>query len=236
MKHGLLKSAALKCVSMGVKAPEAHIDRYVELGYLKLLLDTLEINCVLDVGANRGQFSRELRAIGYTGDIISFEPIPREFEFMSRQFEGDGRWRGHQMALGAENTTMTIHIPKLSVMSSLLDSVQKEPGMESAEVEVRRLDGLLAEVTAHVASPRIFLKMDTQGYDLQVLKGAGDKVSSFLGMQSELSVVPLYENMPHYTEALQTYEAAGFELYNLSVVNRVADGGLLELNCFMKRR
>ena len=77
--------------------------------------------------------------------------------------------------------------------------------------------------------------MDTQGYDVEVFRGASGCIADVQGIQSELSVQPMYVGMPHYLEALTIYEAAGFDLYNLSVVNRMRDGGLLELNCFMKR-
>lgn len=55
------------------------------------------------------------------------------------------------------------------------------------------------------------------------------------GLQSEISVRPLYHGMPHYLEALAVYEDAGFELFDLTVVTRTSEGGLQELNCFMKR-
>jgi hypothetical protein len=77
--------------------------------------------------------------------------------------------------------------------------------------------------------------MDTQGYDLKVFAGAQGCLHSIQALQSEISVVPIYHNMPHYVESLVTYERAGFELFNLSVVSRTGKGGLQELNCFMKR-
>jgi hypothetical protein len=70
-----------------------------------------------------------------------------------------------------------------------------------------------------------FLKMNTQGYDLEVFKGTAGCMDKIRGIQSELSVQPLYKNMPHFLEALDAYAAAGFDPYNLSVVNRVSDGG-----------
>jgi hypothetical protein len=77
--------------------------------------------------------------------------------------------------------------------------------------------------------------MDTQGYDIEVFKGS-EKCSEYIqGLQSELSVQALYKGMPHYTEALTHYDKSGFELYNLSVVNRISSGGILELNAFMKK-
>ena len=78
--------------------------------------------------------------------------------------------------------------------------------------------------------------MDTQGYDVEVFRGASGCIGDVRGLQSELSVQPMYQGMPHYVEALDVYRTAGFDLHNLSVVNRTADGGFVELNCFMRRR
>ena len=193
-------------------------------------------NIVLDVGANRGQFASELRAIGFDGHIVSFEPIASEFGVMAAHFRGDARWTGHQLALGSTASQMTVTVPRLTVMSSLLESV--EPDHEGARrevVDVKRLDTMLDDLLKATGCSRPFLKMDTQGYDLEVFKGASGCIDRILGLQSELSIRPLYKGMPHYVEALQCYETAGYQLFNLSVVNRVPTGGLLELNCFMER-
>ncbi len=235
MRQPLLKTLALKAVSLKVGLPEARLDRVTELIHLKALLALTRINCVLDVGANRGQFSHELRAIGYRGLIVSFEPVESEYRSMQTRFADDRAWIGRQFALGSAPATLTMRVPKLTVMSSLLEPVAFEADTRSETVAVQRLDAVLPAMLAAIDRPRVFLKMDTQGYDLEVFKGASACMDLIFGLQSELSVQPLYRAMPHYLEALAMYEAAGFDLYNLSVVNRVADGGLLELNCFMKR-
>jgi hypothetical protein len=89
---------------------------------------------------------------------------------------------------------------------------------------------------AGISEPRVFLKMDTQGFDLQVFEGAHECLDKIFGLQSELSIQPLYRNMPHYLEVLPIYEKAGFELYNLTVASRIPDGGIQEINCFLKRK
>lgn len=235
MSANLLKSLATWGIAKDLSLPYAPVERMSELNYLRRLLQLIKIDCVLDVGANVGQFAGELRGIGYDGHIVSFEPIPAVFKTLSASFAGDRRWRGFNMALGRADSEMAIHVPKLTVMSSLLESGREEPGMRKETVSVRTLDGLLPQIKAELGVSRIFLKMDTQGFDLEVFGGARSCLQDIHGLQSELSVQPLYKGMPHYVEALQTYESAGFELYNLSVVNRIATGGLLELNCFMRR-
>jgi len=216
--------------------PEGPIDRVLELTHLKQLIELLEINCVLDVGANNGQFATELRGIGFKGLLVSFEPLQREFVRLQEAFSRDPLWRGFCVALGDKNGPAKINvIPHLTVMSSMLETRSRWGDVETEDVEVKRLDDIFGSIVSELVSPRVLLKMDTQGYDLKVFAGAQGCLQSIQALQSELSVVPLYQNMPHYLESLATYERAGFQLFNLSVVSRTRDGGLQELNCFMKR-
>ena len=231
----VLKSLAVWAVSRGLRLPEASLDRVIELTFLRRLLRQLRIDCVLDVGANRGQFAAELRGIGYRGHIVSFEPISSEFQALERRFNGDPKWIGYQCALGSAAAEMPLTVPRLSVMSSFLEAQVTDAMARTEMVSVKRLDELMAELPVKMANTRIFLKMDTQGFDLEVFRGASGCMDAIRGLQSELSVKPIYKNMPHYLEALARYEEAGFDLYNVSVVNRVEGGGLLELNCFMRR-
>ncbi|HEV2612552.1 MAG TPA: FkbM family methyltransferase [Noviherbaspirillum sp.] len=235
MAKNIAKSLATWSVSKGLRLPEQQLDRVNELSSLRHLLQQLEIDCVLDVGANRGQYAQELRDIGYTGHIVSFEPISTEFGIMKKSFMDDAKWRGYQMALGSREESLLINVPKLTVMSSLLESKTAEKNTRSEQVAVKRLDAMFPALISGLGCKNVFLKMDTQGYDLEVFKGASDCISSIKGLQSELSVQPLYKNMPHYLEALAVYESAGFDLHNLSVVSRISNGGLLEMNCFMRR-
>ncbi len=235
MTNKLVKSLAMRAVSMGLRLPEGQLDRISELSHLRALLGDLGINCVLDVGANRGQFATELRAIGYTGHIISFEPVEREFVEASRRLAGDPKWKGYQIALGSEEMESKINVTQRSDLSSLLRLRDSGTVLHRQDVSVRRLDGILPALVEQIPSARIFLKMDTQGFDVEVFRGASGCIKSVLGLQSELSITPIYERMPHYIQALAEYEALGFELYNISPVARMFGKGLVEVNCFMKR-
>lgn len=233
---GIFKSIVASLITKGFDLPQEKIERFNELMSLSRLIKILNVNCVLDVGANRGQFVDDLRVIGFQGKIISFEPVRKVFENTFSRFSFDTNWSGYQIALGSEEKTMTIHIPKETVFSSFLESINTEQEFVHEQVQVQRLDQLLPTLTKGIESPRVFLKMDTQGYDLEVFKGASGCIDYIVGIQSEISIFPIYKNMPNYLDSLQTYEAAGFDLYNLSVVNRLEDGALLELNCYMRRK
>jgi FkbM family methyltransferase len=233
----VIKSLALNTIAAGLQVPENLFNRYLELFHLRKLLNFLEINCVLDVGANCGQFSSELRKIGYRGRIISFEPVKRVFSTLENQFKNDPMWQGFQFALGSENKSLDINVfSNMTVLSSILKPIGKHKNIEIETIEVKRLDDVLPQILKNFVQPKIFLKMDTQGYDLEVFKGSIDNLQFIRGLQSEISVKPLYQGMPHYLEALKTYESSGFDLYNLSIVSRLAHiGNVQELNCFMLR-
>jgi hypothetical protein len=89
---------------------------------------------------------------------------------------------------------------------------------------------------AGLGERRLYLKMDTQGYDLEAFAGLGERVADFVGMQSEVAVLRIYEGMPRLTEAIETYEGAGFEITGMFPVTREdTTGRVLEFDCVLAR-
>ena len=104
------------------------------------------------------------------------------------------------------------------------------------EVEVRRLDRVVDETLGGLDGRRPFLKLDTQGYDLDVFAGAGHAIDRFVGLQSELSLMEIYKGMPGMQESLAAYEGAGFEIAALYPVSRqTRTARVLEYDCVMVR-
>ncbi|MET7480578.1 FkbM family methyltransferase [Streptomyces sp. NPDC005648] len=206
------------------------------------MLDLYRVNCVFDVGANVGQFAGELRELGYTGRIVSFEPASAAFAQLSRAAAGDPDWQVHQLALGREERAGFIHTG-WDTMNSLLAPSDYGRGRyerftetRTEAVRVRRLADVIDEALAGVDEPRPFLKMDTQGYDLEVFKGAGDRTGDFVGLVSEVALLPLYEGCPPMSEAVAEYQAAGFEVTGLYSVSRESTTGrVVEFDCVMMR-
>lgn len=207
---------------------QLHLMRPLGEEHVGVVLRKLDINVVLDVGANRGQYALALREAGYTGRIVSFEPLPAIARVLERRAARDPDWQVRRCALGDVETTLDIHASTgQGRLSSLLPASdfgrEWNAGIEATTtvaVPVVRLDGILDELLAGIDEPRIYLKLDTQGYDLRAFAGAGDRVEDVLAMQSEVSMVPLYEGMPHFTEQLATYERAGFGLTGMFPVIR----------------
>lgn len=194
--------------------------RYLGEEHVAGVLRRLDVNVVLDVGANSGQYAKRLRRDGYTGRIVSFEPIPLIADRLEKAAADDPDWHVVRCALGDRDQQVEMNVGVgQGRFSSLLPASgfgrtwsSRIDAHSPVPVSVRRLDGLFEESVAGVADPRVYLKLDTQGYDLQAFAGAGELVTRFVGMQSEMSLVPLYDGMPHLTEQLTTYEAAGFQV------------------------
>jgi FkbM family methyltransferase len=237
----LLTRLGYRALRTGIRPPRSRLaERFAQQAFLRHILQQLRVNCVLDVGASDGRYARHLRMLGYVGQIVSFEPVPESYEKLTVAAAGDDLWSARRIALGAEKATRELKVLRAAggeaVFSSLLEPrwPQQEPP-ETVGIEVERLDAAAANLLASVVNPRVFLKIDTQGYDVEVVRGAAGILDHVVALQCEVSVVPIYEEMPHYTEALAYYESLGFALVDLSVVNRTASGLVLEYDALMLR-
>ncbi len=217
--------------------PDTGIDTY-----LSFLLRQLRVNCVIDVGARHGDFVQLMRWIGYEGRVVSFEPVSSSMREMERRFAADPRWRGYQTALGSATAHMPINVTVGTNFSSLRapNNYGQEhfPGIAVAgqeEVRVQRLDELIGEVIAGILDPRVYLKIDTQGWDLEVLRGAARCLDLVVGAQAEMSILPVYEDMPSYSEAISEFRDAGFDVSAMFPVTRDDDLRLVEFDCVFVR-
>jgi len=229
------KRIAFGLLARGINIPAPFVEKYAELIHLKKILDEKKIDCVLDVGANIGQFAQDLRQIGYTGFIVSFEPVKEAFATLTGQFAGDPNWLGVQTALGSDRGELEFNIGKDTKYSSALAFSNAGDVDRTEKVPVQRLDDLVRENKRLAASSKILLKMDTQGFDLEVFAGASGCIDGIVAIMSEVSVIPWYEGMKSYKESLAIYESSGFRLTNLSTVSRNSGGHVVELNCILSR-
>ncbi len=175
------------------------------------------IDLVLDVGAADGGFGRQLRHFGYTGRIVSFEPIAAAHSRLSAAIADDPLWTARNHALGDEAGEAEINIASNSTSSSLLPMLdahrEAEPSVgyvDKETIRVERLDDVAAELIS--PADKVFLKIDTQGFERQVLAGGPDTLARSVGLQLELSFVPLYEGGMLADQAISLAYAAGFHL------------------------
>lgn len=209
------------------------LNRYREQWSFKRLLDRLGITLFLDVGANTGSLAESVRLTGYTGRMVSFEPNPTDYQALIYRARGDSRWAAKCCALGDTDGTVSLNVTGSdSVYSSILTPTDTPPVSSVVSVPVHRLDGLWDEIVR--PDDRIFLKTDTQGYDWNVLHGAGEKLAKVFGIQTEMSVIPIYEGSTHYLQMLEFLESNGFAVTEFRPIS-YKKGMILEFDCFAVR-
>lgn len=221
----------------------AAIETAAQRVVLRELLSRLSIGCVLDVGAHEGGYGQLLRDIGFAGEIVSLEPVDEPFAVLERRARLDPRWRAHKLALGERSESLPLNVTRERNFSSFLrpaaHAVERFPGGPEVErrdsVPVVPLDEVFDELTVHVPSARTFLKIDTQGFDDRVLRGAGERLEGVEGLQLELSLQPLYEGQTSLEEGLARARELGFEPVHLAPVARDERLRLIEVDCLMVR-
>jgi FkbM family methyltransferase len=212
--------------------------RVAKFMHFKALFDQYAIDLIFDVGANGGQFATTMRDYGFAGDILSFEPVSAEFARLSAAAKADSKWVPINCALGASEAEQPINIMAESVFSSFnqpssaaTTAFAHENQIIATElVKVRRLDHIIAERDLRGRLSHALLKCDTQGFDLQVLEGAGAMLDKIKLVQIEMNVSKIYENAPSMTEMLRVLDDHGFAPVALFPVNRLADGSALEFD------
>jgi FkbM family methyltransferase len=177
------------------------------------------INLVIDVGANEGYYVQQIRQSGYTEKIVSFEPLPDAFAKLALKAQEDKNWQCFNTALGEQEGTIEINIAGNSYSSSILPMLDRHIEAapysvyrETVSVEINTLDNIVHSLTEHDS---IYLKIDVQGYEMPVLKGAVEILPKVRVIEIELSLVPLYESQLLYRDMIDYLDAIGFSLVSL---------------------
>ncbi len=195
--------------------------RYLdESAYLRRrmrLLHDHRIDVLFDVGASVGQYGLTMRALGFMGRIISYEPSTDAFRHLEREASKDDRWTALNCALAERNDKRMLNVSGNAVSSSLLPMLttheQADPSSVYVAEEQVQVRTLAAEIDARTQpEERIFVKVDTQGSEGAVLAGAGERMARIKGFQIELSTVPLYDGQMLIEEIISLLRRAGFAL------------------------
>ncbi len=215
------RSEVREAVNKGLHRAGWEITRYPASNHpaaiRQRLLAAQRIDLVIDVGANIGQYGSRLREYGYTGAIVSLEPVQAVFDQLRVTAQRDGNWTALHTAAGTEKGEISINVGADSVISSALPMTADAEGIigsgyvatETAPID--RLDSIISRLPG----ARPFLKTDTQGFERAVLDGAGETFPRLLGIEIELSLSPLYEGQTLWREDIEYLEGAGFKLANL---------------------
>ena len=208
---------------------------------LKHFLDLKDIDCVLDVGANSGQFSKNLRRIGYKRQIISFEPILSAFNELKKNSKKDKKWDVFNFALGDDEKESEINISQNSLSSSILNikkehliSEPKSKYIRREKILIKKLDGL-NEIFKNYNN--IYLKIDTQGYEENILNGAKSLIKSIKGLQLEMSVYPLYEGQLLFNKFFEKLEKLDFEIWDIErTFSNPNTGKILQIDAILFKK
>lgn len=211
--------------------------------HLRYLFAKLDITCVFDVGANTGQFGSFLRDdVGYEGLIVSFEPASRAVGILREKSQTDAGWIVYECALGSQSGTRSFNVMSADTLSSFLTPDDTATRLFAAnnvvdhteEVEVRTLDAVVAELRGQRdIGQGLYLKMDTQGYDLEVLAGADRSLAGIAAVQSELSCQRIYVQMPNYVTVLDALERRGFQMSGIFPVSQDTALRIIEADCVL---
>jgi FkbM family methyltransferase len=180
-----------------------------------------QIDVVLDVGANVGQYALGAREAHFKKTIVSFEPLSEAHKRLVEKSKNDGNWIVHERcAVGSEIGETEINISENSDSSSLLPmlAAHSDAAPESRYVGKDLIRIITLDSIYHTycrTNERVFLKIDAQGYEKQVLDGAKDCLKYIKGVQVELSVVPLYASQNTYEYFFQLFKDHGFALWSL---------------------
>ena len=212
--------SALRASGFEISRSHARVDTVTALHWL---IRDLNVSVVLDVGANEGEFGEDLRSRGFNGRLVSFEPRRAAFARLNERAARDLDWTVHQMALGDRRTEVTINVAANSVSSSILEMdpahIEAAPQAEyvaTERVNQARLDDLSDEVTAR--HDIVALKLDVQGYERTVLRGAAEMLARVAVLHIELSLAPVYTGAPDWRALMDGLIAQGFQLYALEPV------------------
>jgi FkbM family methyltransferase len=193
--------------------------QYGEIVALRRFIAHFGVDCVIDVGANAGQYATMLRKhVGFHGTILSFEPNPRVFARLEKAARRDAHWHTYNLALSDTDGQVEFNIMAADQFSSIQrPGANLEPIFASrnkvtrtVRVPAARLETLLPELGEAQGARAMLLKMDTQGHDASVVAGAGEALVQMVGVQTELAVRSLYAGATDWQAMIALLGKAGF--------------------------
>ena len=196
------------------------------------------INLIFDIGANTGQYAKSIRKLGYSGKIISFEPLPDAFEKLKNDSFDDREWEVANHAVGNIDGAIEIHISKNSYSSSVLNMLpahsNSAPDTEyvnTIKVPIFKVDSMIDKY--YNEGKNLFVKVDTQGFERNVFEGCANSLDKIMGFQMELSLLPLYKGETLMQDMVDLLRENGFKLMLLEQGHyNYSTGELLQVECF----
>jgi len=209
---------------------------------LAYLLEQQGIDVILDIGANIGQFGEKIIGAGFEGQLVSFEPLPETHKELQRRATQFSQWHvPDPIALGPSRSMLTMHLYDSSALASshLID--QSELSDQShlrcigtTQVEQVPLDEVYFDYVGK--DVRSLIKIDVQGAEMEVFKGARKSLEQAQGIHIEVSFSKLYEGESYYLDVLSYLRELGFAVYALSPISsKFRFGPVLQMDALLFR-
>jgi len=214
-------------------------------GSARLAYDLAQITqptILLDVGANEGQSALEYLDFFPNSKIISFEPLSSAHLIMSQKSKAYPSWTVYpRTAIGDVPGSTEINISNNSVSSSLFEMRAAHTAVSPSSIttskertSIIRLDDAMEEYSKN---ERYFLKIDTQGFELNVLRGAEKILDQVVAIQVELSWTELYAGQPLALEVMQWLIDKGFHPLGFAPgLREKSRNSLLQMDGFFIKR
>lgn len=191
-------------------------------------LSKLEIDTLIDVGANIGQFGIDIRSGGYRGAIHSFEPSSKAYSILEKTLSKKSDWYSYNLALGEESKIVKLFVTKNEgLSSSLLNMTQLHvdayPGSEvvqQEEISVERFETIQNKHSLFSEKSNVAVKLDVQGAELRVLQGFSGLLSQVKLVYCEASSVEFYRGQPLLDEVIEFLVKKGFTLRDVVNIQR----------------
>lgn len=181
------------------------------------LLNANQINLIFDVGANIGQYGQRVRAVGYAGDLVSFEPVAATYQQLQISTASDSHWKAVHSAMGNYDGVAEINVSGNSYSSSVLNMlpihIESAPDAvytRKEAIRVQKIDSIIDQY--YSPGKNLYVKIDTQGFERQVFEGSLQSLTKIKGFQMELSLQPLYEGETLMEEMVHLLRMEGYRL------------------------
>ncbi len=184
------------------------------------ILKNFNVNTILDVGANEGQYASQVLKQGFTGKIFSFEPISAVYNILEKKAARSPQWSAFNLGIGSREEETMINVSENLVSSSIFkvnnESTSAKPQtkvVRQEKIKITTIDNFFA--TKGSFEKNVMLKLDIQGFELEALKGAIKSMPLIKLIQCELSFVQIYDNIPLFGEVIEFVEKNGFEVFTI---------------------
>jgi len=210
---------------------------------LRRVIEQKGINTIVDVGANIGQFGLEMRRIGFKGQLFSYEPVTESFDFLAKKVFHDDQWECFKLGLGSRLDEVKIGVSNnfglsSSILPILSSHVENSPTSKFGNYETIKLTTLDDEISRLGIVPNSALvKIDVQGYELEVLRGNLHKITDIAALLIEVSLIELYSSSPTLKDILEFFEEqASHQLVNIFRSFSTSNGELLQIDILLVSR